>query len=110
MLEIINHELIELIEGHQQNPFNYLCESDIKGKLFAKFFDAFTQKQYFIEIETGYYAEKYYRGKHIKTLPVKAEYPSVLLFDIAFIDKDKVLGFKEYKELYPSKAVRSDTF
>src|SRR5713101_612968 len=99
ILKIINHELIEFIKEYQENPFNYLYESDIQGKLFASFFDALRQNQHYITLNVELHGEEHFFGKnHINILPVKTEYPAGICFDIAFIDKDRLQGCEEIKK------------
>lgn len=89
---ILEQSILRLIELYQRNPFNFLYEIDLQARLFALLCDGFGDDV--VTMRGGFHDEADYPGGSIvRTIPVKCEYPSKELFDIALIDSAHIQDF-----------------
>jgi hypothetical protein len=106
--EILFRGIEQLIAQYQDNPFDFLYESDIQGYLFSVLFRDYKKEPPIEMLGMHWPANCYGKSPLIATVPVKCEYPTDTRFDIALIDPRKI---KEYtKEQAEKNGWKSDLF
>lgn len=83
-IKIIKKCIFKISDDFKKNPFNFLYESSIQGRLYSLLYDELQN-----EIKIIKSANKTLLNKtEAEICIVQTEYPSVIRFDIAFIDKE----------------------
>ena len=91
-ITMLHKAIADFILEYQSNPFNFLFERDLQSLLFATAYKRFTKVK--IRMRGGYHGLEAYGGKdYIETIPIKCEYPTSRIFDIAMIDAELVEGY-----------------
>ncbi len=88
-IDLLRASIEDFVSEFQRNVFNFLFERDLQSLLFSTAYHHFAAER--IRMHGGFHGEKAYGGKsYIDTIPVKCEYPTSQVFDIALIDSDAV--------------------
>ncbi len=88
-IDVVNNMLEKFFESFQNNPFNYLYESDLQAYLYS-LLDKGIDKTVKLKGE----GKGLLDGHEFETSIVKTEYPSKMRFDIALIDDHEAPDFK----------------
>ena len=91
-IAVLHRSIAELVKRFQSNPFDFLYERDLQAMLFSLMVDGFGPVK--IAMKGGYWKSDHYgEGDTIRTVPVRCEYPSGYVFDLAIIDPQMIRSY-----------------
>ena len=87
ILDVVKATLMSFVKIFQNNPFDFLYETDIQASIYSKLFYEFSLLRQSKPMTGEKWIEEHYRdGSFVTTNIVKTEYPSGIRFDIAVLD------------------------
>lgn len=106
-MKLLQTTITDFVSEYQRNVFNFLFERDLQSLLFSTAYRHFADES--IRMRGGYHGKSAYGGEdYIDTIPIKCEYPTSQVFDIALIDPDTIMHYD--KALYEQNNWKNDKF
>lgn len=98
---VVKDCILKFCKEFKNNPFNFLYESSIQGRLYSLMYEELAALNESASFITS--GKKLTIGGTQNVSLVQTEYPSEVRFDIAFIDKNRMIRNDEYSKKYKNE-------